>query len=118
GDGRLVWVQWDSTFTRRDVLEATLTPSEMEALLQGFVDAGFFGWRDHYQDGVVYDAPSHCVSVTLVEARHSVCEVLSAGPAALGRLSANLSTGAGHTGAPLVPTRGHLTALPWPSPSG
>src|SRR6185503_11389969 len=60
GDGRLIWTEY--TGPARRVLSAGLTSDEATSLVQSFVDAGFFGWKDHYDTGgIVYDAPSTCI---------------------------------------------------------
>src|SRR5574341_1096981 len=46
GDGRLIWVEYDGS--KRRVVSAALTAAEMTSLLQIFVEAGFFGWKDYY----------------------------------------------------------------------
>lgn len=113
GDGRLVWVTYTGSGARQ-VFTATLTPDEMRALLASFVDAGFFGWDDHYSPGIVYDAPSTCLNVTLLSEVKSVCETLSGAPRAFGRLYSEVAGGAGHanTAALLVPQRGFLSVTP------
>lgn len=113
GDGRLVWVTYAGSGARQ-VFTATLTPDEVRALLASFVDAGFFGWDDHYSPGLVYDAPSTCLNVTLLSEVKSVCETLSGAPRAFGRLYNEVAGGAGHanTAAPFVPARGYLRITP------
>jgi hypothetical protein len=63
GDGRLVWVQQGGLGGERRVLTASLTAAEMQALLQTFVDAGFFGWRDLYADYRATDLPTTCLEL-------------------------------------------------------
>jgi hypothetical protein len=109
GDGRLVWVAYAGSGAR-EVFTVTLTPDEMTEVLAGFVDAGFFGWDDYYSPGVVYDAPSTCLRVTLSSESQSVCETLSGAPAAFGRLYRDLAAGAGQAsrGSAFVPAQGYL----------
>ncbi len=129
GDGRLVWTQYDGTGARQ-VLTATLTPDEVRALLADFVSAGYFGWDNHYSPGIVYDAPSTCLRVSLASDSHSVCETLSGAPRAFDRLYAHLAAGAGAAGTPFVPASGLLSvtalgpdlpvgsaAVEWPAPT-
>src|SRR6185369_11503921 len=78
GDGQLIWT--DSDGHGRKVLVATLTPGQMRQVLQTIVDDGFFGWKDSYSPGVVYDAPSTCLLVNLTSVSKSVCETLSGAP--------------------------------------
>jgi hypothetical protein len=108
GDGRLVWVIYDGSGARQ-VLAAMLTSDEVGHVLQGFVDAGFFGWDDHYSPGIVYDAPSTCLNVNLLTRSKSVCETLSGAPRAFGRLYGDLAAGAGQAGSAFVPERGYLS---------
>ena len=111
GDGRLVWVV-GGTSGGRSVKIASLTPGQMRALLQTFLDDGFFGWKDNYSPGVVYDAPSTCISVSLPSVSKSVCETLSGAPARFQDLLSRLASGAGATGADYVPDSGYLRVTP------
>lgn len=118
GDGTLRWVTYASGRARQ-VQVATLTPDEVRAVLAGFVDAGFFGWDPHYSPGLVYDAPSSCLHVTLSSGVHSVCETLSGAPRAFWRLYSDLAAGAGATGTPYMPARGYLRVTDFgPTPPG
>lgn len=118
GDGTLRWVTYASGGARQ-VYVATLTADEVRAVLADFVDAGFFGWDPHYSPGLVYDAPSSCLHVTLASGVHSVCETLSGAPRAFGRLYQALASGAGHSGSPYVPARGFLRVTDLgPTPPG
>jgi len=119
GDGRLIWVEGGDN--GRHVKVANLTTSQVRQLLQTIVDAGFFGWKDSYSPGVVYDAPSTCLSVSLTSVSKSVCETLSGAPARFHDLLSLLVTGAGVTGADFVPERGYLKVTPLgstPAPGG
>jgi hypothetical protein len=111
GDGRLIWVQTGSDGERR-VLEGRLTEAEMKALLQRFVDAGFFGWEASYADYSVTDMPSQCLVVNLEVVGKSVCEYYRGAPAAFDRLYAEAARGAGAAGVDFVPERAYLTAYP------
>jgi hypothetical protein len=108
GDGRLVWSTFNSNGGRR-VQTRMLTPDEMRALIVRIENEGFFGWKDQYSPGVVYDAPITCLRVALTTTSKSVCEILSGAPAGFGRLFAELGSGAGQSGADFVPERGYLT---------
>ncbi len=114
GDGRLVWVENANGGARR-IFTATLTPAEMEALLEDCVEAGFFGWQDNYADHSVTDLPSTCLQVTLLSTTKSVCEYYQGAPQTFHRLFADLSAGAGQTGTEFLPQRGYLTAYPLPA---
>ncbi len=116
GNGRLVWVDEDQSGARQ-VFAAQLSETEMTALLQQFVDAGFFGWKDSYSPGPVMDAPSSCLWVELQSADKSVCEVLSGAPAKFWDLYGALASGAGVSGAVFIPERGYLQAQPFPADS-
>src|SRR5262245_37055470 len=79
GDGRFIWVEGSSSGRRVKV--ANLTTDQVRQLLQTIVDAGFFGWKDSYSPGVVYDAPATCLTVSLSSGSKSVCEMVSGAPA-------------------------------------
>ncbi len=111
GDGQFIWVEGSTTGGRR-VKVATLTTDQMRQLLQSIVDAGYFGWKDNYSPGIVYDAPSTCLSVSLTSGSKSVCETLSGAPARFHELLGLLASGAGATGADFVPDRGYLKVTP------
>lgn len=111
GDGRLIWVLSDNGGGRR-VLVATLNPDQVRKLLQTFVDDGFFGWKDSYSPGQVYDAASTCLSVSLASVSKSVCETLSGAPARFDDLFSLMGSGAGATGTDFVPERGYLKVTP------
>jgi hypothetical protein len=123
GDGRLIWTEYDGQ-GGRELLVTTLSAADMTALLQDFVDAGFFGWDNTYSPGLVYDAPASCLSVSLAAAYQSVCEVLEGAPRQFWPLYSRLASGAGGTASPYLPERAYLsltpagptaTALPWPA---
>jgi hypothetical protein len=107
GDGRLIWAMDDSSGGRR-VMIATLTANQVRQLLQTIVDDGFFGWKDSYSPGQVYDAPSTCLSVSLSSVSKSVCQTLSGAPAQFEDLLSRVGTGDGAAGAEYVPDRGYL----------
>ena len=111
GDGRLVWVSNSSNSGARQVLTATLTPAEMRTLLASIINAGFYGWDEHYSPGEVFDAPSTCLRVHLTADSHSVCETLSGAPRALHTLTGKLGGGAGFTGTSFVPGSGFLSVV-------
>ena len=112
GDGRLVWVETGSGGDRR-VLTAQLTTAEVEAVLQSFVDAGFFGWQPSYADNSVTDMPSTCLKVSLLTSSKQVCEYYRGAPKAFHKLFADLALGAGQTGTDFIPQNGYLTAYPY-----
>jgi hypothetical protein len=112
GDGRLIWVTYAPSGGARQVWAATLTPEAMMDLLQDIAGAGFFGWDDHYSPGIVYDAPSTCVRVTLAAVAHGVCETLSGAPVRFRELFSLLASGAGQSGVPYVPEGGYLLLSP------
>jgi hypothetical protein len=110
GDGRFIWVE--AVGSGRRVKVANLTTDQVRQLLQAIVDAGFFGWKDSYSPGVVYDAPSTCLTVSLSSGSKSVCETVSGAPAKFHDLLSMLGTGAGAAGADFVPERGYLKVTP------
>ena len=110
GDGRFIWVVGGDN--GRQVKVASLTTDQVRQLLQTIVDAGFFGWKDTYSPGIVYDAPSTCLTVSLTSASKSVCETLSGAPAKFHDLLSLLGSGAGAAGADFVPQRGYLKVTP------
>ena len=118
GDGRFIWVEGGSG---RRVKAANLTTDQVRQVLQTIVDAGFFGWKDSYSPGIVYDAPSTCLTVSLTSGSKSVCEMVSGAPAKFHDLLSLLGSGAGATGADFVPERGYLKVTPLgsgPAPQG
>jgi hypothetical protein len=112
GDGRLFWLTFGSPIGARTVWTATLTSEAMRDLLKQFANAGFFGWDDHYSPGLVHDAPSRCLRVTLAAAAHGVCETISGAPARFWELYSLVAAGAGQAGVPYIPERGYLTLFP------
>lgn len=112
GDGRLIWVEYDGS--KRRVVSAALTAAEMTSLLQIFVEAGFFGWKDYYAPAEpIYDAPSTCIHITLVGESKSVCETVEGAPKKFGELYANVTSGAGVQGTDYVPMTGYLQSTVW-----
>jgi len=111
GDGRIVWVN-QSNGGAREVLTGTLTPDQMKALLQAYVDAGFFGWDTNYGDYSITDGATQCVSVALTSRTHKVCEYYRGAPAKFHELYNTAAGGAGAPGAAFVPTQGYVTAYP------
>jgi hypothetical protein len=110
GDGRLIWVEGGDSGRRVKV--ANMTTDQVRQLLQTIVDDGFFGWKDSYSPGIVYDAPSTCLTVSLTSGSKSVCETVSGAPAKFHDLLSRLGSGAGATGADFVPERGYLKVTP------
>ncbi len=110
GDGRMLWVSTDSNNVRH-VYTATLTPDQMKALLQKFVDDGFFGLRDSYGPNYqVYDAPSTCLSLTLTSLSKNVCDLMGNAPDKFYELADALT--AGVAGSDYIPPRAFLQASP------
>ncbi len=110
GDGRFIWVV--GADNGRRVKLANLTTDQVRQQLQTIVDAGFFGWKDSYSPGIVYDAPSTCLTVSLSSGSKSVCETVSGAPAKFHDLLRQLASGAGAASADFVPERGYLKVTP------
>ncbi len=111
GDGRIVWVDQNNAGSRR-VLTATLTPAQLTALVQQFVDAGFFGWDANYGDYSITDGATQCLSVALTSITKQVCEYYSGAPAAFQDLYATATGGAGAAGVDVAPVQGYVIAYP------
>src|SRR6185503_4022675 len=111
GDGRIVWVQQNNSGAR-EVLTGALTPDQMTALLQTYVDAGFFGWNTNYGNYNITDGATQCLSVALTSLTHQVCEYYEGAPAKFHELYGTAAGGAGARGTPFVPTQGYVTSYP------
>ena len=111
GHGRIIWVRQEGQ--RRRILEGRLTAEEMEALLRRFVKAGFFEWNVEYQTLGGNSSPPMCLRVNLADRVHKVCEHGGA-PDAYYDLQRELLNGAGASGYEFAPSRGYLTAEPFP----
>jgi len=116
GDGRLIWVEELDGGARR-VLVGALTETELAALLQRFVDAGFFGWADNYANYDITDGATQCLRLTLSSLSKSVCEYYEGAPAAFHTLYAEAASGAGAAGSEFVPAEGFLSVWPAQAPS-
>lgn len=110
GDGRYIWVQ-NNADNQRVVTEGQLSEAEMRDLLQEFVDAGFYGWKDQYANYNVTDLPNQCIRLRLEGNSKSVCEYYEGAPRAFHMLYDRLSAGAGMSGTPYVPERAFVTSL-------
>lgn len=112
GDGRLIWVAGDPNGNGgRKVFTGTLTQAQMTTLLQKFVDAGFFGFRDYYEPNAqVYDAPSTCLSVALTSQTKNVCDLMGNAPDKFYELEQALTENV--SASEYIPTQGYLTAEP------
>ncbi len=111
GDGRIVWVKTDGV--ARQVFEGQLTTEQMESLLQRIVDAGFFEWQDYYDALGGNSWTPRLFRVNLVDRFKEISEH-GAAPPAFYELQDFIKNGAGAEGHELVPTRGYLTASPFP----
>lgn len=111
GDGRYVWVVFSADNTSRQVLEGQLTEEQMTALLQKFVDAGFFEWKDRFANELVSDMADQCIKVNLESTSKAVCEYYEGAPEEFHTLYDELAKGSGLTGTEFVPSRGYLTAF-------
>lgn len=112
GDGRIIWTTFPAGGSRR-VLIGQLTPDELRALLQQFVEAGFFGWQDFYEPPYqIYDGATTTLTVQLQSTSKSVSEYMEGAPAQFHTLGGQLASGAGAAGTDYVPERGYLRAYP------
>jgi hypothetical protein len=111
GDGRIVWVEKNAAGGQR-VLTGTLTPDQLTALLQQYVDAGFFGWDSNYGDYSITDGASQCVSVQLLSTGKQVCEYFTGAPAPFHQLVSAAASGAGAPGVEYVPSRAYVMIYP------
>jgi hypothetical protein len=112
GDGRIVWTVY-SPEGSRTVMEGRLTPDQMRALLQGFVDAGFFGWKARYASLMPYDNPSSdTLQVNLLSVQKPVTVAMVEPPAGFTDLFDRVATGAGAAEAVFEPAEATLIAVP------
>lgn len=114
GDGRVVWVQYASgeDGISRRVMEGRLTEDQMTAVLERFVTAGFFTWKDQYGGSLHRDGPpASIVAVHLSTAQRSVA-VRGKPPRGFADLVALVSSGAGARGHEYVPELAYLNAYP------
>ncbi len=112
GDGRIIWTEYDDNSGARSVFVGQLSEAEMTAILQSLVDAGFFGWKDRYEDPLVADASEQCLIVNLESQQKTVCEYVEGAPEAFHAIYDELSAGAGADGEPYIPEQGLLTSHP------
>jgi hypothetical protein len=107
GDGRIIWTS-PSGAGGRTVFTGQLSHDQLNALLQSFLDKGFFTWQDNYQNYIgAALRPSH-LTVNVSGASKTVTELAGA-PDAYYVLADFLKQGAGASPSPYTPTRGYLT---------
>lgn len=114
GDGRIVWVEYapGEDGISRHVMEGRLTEDQMTAVLERFVTAGFFTWKDQYGGSLHRDGPpASILAVRLSTAQRSVV-VSGKPPRGFADLVALVSSGAGARGHEYVPERAYLNAYP------
>jgi len=108
GDGRISWAVYAEDGSRT-VFEGYLTRDQMTDLLQDFVDAGFFGWKEAYFSKLPYDnPPSEYLTVNLTSLSKTVRVTMAQPPEGYTELFDRISTGAGAEGKPFVPQNGTL----------
>jgi hypothetical protein len=112
GNGRIIWTEYAGQ--ERQVWQGQLSPEQLRALLSQAQQAGFFNWEDRYADNTVADAAEKCLSIRLLDQSKQVCEYFKGAPEAFHQLYALVTAGAGANGAPYLPQRAYLTALPLP----
>ena len=111
GDGRIIWVRQEGQGRR--ILEGRLTSEQMEALLRRIVEAGFFEWDVEYKTLGGNSSPPMHLRVNLEDRVHEV-SVHGGAPDAYYDLERELLNGAGASGYEFAPSRGYLTAEPFP----
>jgi hypothetical protein len=110
GDGRVVWT--GTSNGARVVLEGRLTPAEMTALLQQFLDAGFFAWDTSYFSWLPYDNPlTDYLTVRLRSGPKTVSVSMVEPPNGFRDLFSTLNSGAGAAGTPFQPQQATLMAV-------
>jgi len=108
GDGRVIWAVYAEDGSRT-VFEGYLTRDQMTTLLQDFVDAGFFGWKEAYFSKLPYDnPPSDYLTVNLTSLSKTVRVSMAQPPEGYTELFNYISTGAGAEGKPFIPQNGTL----------
>ena len=109
GDGRIVWTTSDDE-GRRSVQQGQLAAQDIGDLLSQAAQAGFFNWKDLYEDPMVADASPQCLKIQLVDRTKQVCEYVNGAPAAFHTLYDRFASGLGATGEPYAPERAYVIA--------
>ncbi len=110
GDGRIVWTSYAANGART-VLEGRLTQAQLRALLQQFVDAGFFNWKTSYTSWLPYDnPPSDYLMVRLRSEAKTVSVTMTEPPQGYETLFRLLNSGAGVEGKVFQPQQAILMA--------
>jgi len=109
GDGRYIWVS-EGPDGSRVVTETSLSSEQIENLLDRFLDAGYFQWRDEYADYSITDIPWQCINVELIANSKSVCEYYRGAPQAFHEIYNDLALGLNMSGSHYVPEQGYLTS--------
>lgn len=108
GDGHIIWAVYAEDRSRT-VFEGYLTRDQMTDILQDFVDAGFFGWKEAYFSKLPYDnPPSDYLTVNLTSLSKTVRVTMAQPPEGYMELFDRISTGAGAEGKPFIPQNGTL----------
>lgn len=111
GDGRIIWCVYDGSGART-VMQGSLTQTQVRTLLEDFVSANFFGWKEQYRSLMPYDNPSSdYLTVNLLSTQKTVSVSMTEGPEDYARLFALMSSGAGAHGAVFEPVEGTLIAV-------
>lgn len=111
GDGRIVWTTSDDE-GQRSVFQGQLTSQDISLVLAQAAQAGFFNWKDLYEDPMVADASPQCLKIQLVDRTKQVCEYVRGAPAAFHTLYDRFAAGLGATGRPYAPERAFVIAHP------
>lgn len=110
GDGRIIWVEYDSGGRRR-VLEGHLSTEAMAQLINQFIEAGFFKGHRRFNWGGVLGP---YVEIWLSDAHHTIAigGTSDYDNESVLELVALVKSGAGTEGVTFTPTEGTLFAFP------
>jgi hypothetical protein len=113
GDGRIVWVDYIDTNKRR-ILQGQLTQAQMHALLNRFINDGFFNLQDSYNvERAKTDVRGKCLSLELKQQSKKVCEYDEGAPQVFHDLYNHIVNGVGEAGTEYIPQTAYLTVHPF-----
>ncbi len=111
GDGRYIWVEYREDGSRV-VWQAQLSQDQLKGILEDAIQAGFFDWKERYENNTVADFADKCLSVQLESQSKKVCEYFEGAPQAFHDLYDRLASGMGMKGSEFVPERAYLVSYP------